>query len=344
MAKCHRRLIIATYRQLLNSPTSCHFAGSLGLRRGAGVRAAEAIPLASKSASIYNPPNKPQLPIGRQYPRGVPSDATGRITHDNKGRELVAKHIVGRRSVGGADEALSPAELDAVAEEGLGRRPEVVAAAALRRGTVGKYDPKTGWTFVYRGLPPEIKDMVAAHEVSHGLDHKVGEFEKLGWTRTIPITKEMRRELKTIYNDLNNSQLAKARAENPDINPADVYWGTGVTPKTFGYRGGHVDREYLAEGIRAAMNNPNYVKTVGPKFYAQLADFFNAHPQYRKIISSTRLAAGLGVLPLLRTIHRRTYKDGLLQLDHAQRRGCPCAGGTHPLSRSGGDLDFDPPR
>src|SRR5882757_10090049 len=81
--------------------------------RGVDMPIAES--LASRSASLYNPPVKPQLPIGAQYPHGVHADATGRLTHDNKGRELVAQYIVGRRTVGGADEALSPAEYDAVA-------------------------------------------------------------------------------------------------------------------------------------------------------------------------------------------------------------------------------------
>jgi hypothetical protein len=30
--------------------------------------------LASRSARLYNPPDKPQLPITAQYPRGVPQD------------------------------------------------------------------------------------------------------------------------------------------------------------------------------------------------------------------------------------------------------------------------------
>src|SRR5258705_9786375 len=95
--------------------------------RGVDMPIAES--LASRSASLYNPPIKPQLPISAQYPHGVPADATGRLTHDNKGRELVARYIVGRSVVGQPEKALTPAQLDALAEKAFGRRPEGVAAS-----------------------------------------------------------------------------------------------------------------------------------------------------------------------------------------------------------------------
>jgi hypothetical protein len=248
--------------------------------------------LASRSASLYNPPVKPQLPIGAQYPHGVHADAIGRLTHDNKGRELVAQYIVGRRTVGGADEALSPAEYDAVAEAILGSRHQVVAASALPRGAVGAYDPNTGRTAVYRGLSAETKDMVAAHELAHGLNDKAGDFVGLRRANSIPIKPGMPRELKTVYNDLNNPYLAAERSRNPDVDPAEVYWGTGVTPeKTFGYGKADALAEYMAEAIRAAVTNPNYMKTVAPNTYAAIADATNSHPILSKIIQFNALAA-----------------------------------------------------
>jgi len=251
--------------------------------------------LASRSASLYNPPAKPQLPIGAQYPRGVPTDATGRLTQDNKGRELVAEYIVGRRTVGGADEALTPAQLDALAEKALGRRPEVVAASSLPRRAVGAYDPNTGRTFVYRGLPSDSKDMIAAHEIAHGLNHKAGDFVGARMTNSIPIRPGMPRELKTVYNDLNNPYLAAERARNSDVNPDEVYWGTGVTPeKTFRYSKADAPAEYMAEAIRAAIADPNYMKTIAPRVYEAIADAVNSHPFLSKIIQFNTLAALLG--------------------------------------------------
>ena len=108
----------------------------------------------------------------------------------------------------------------------------------------------------------------------------------------------MQKELRTVFNDLNNPQLAEARAKNPDVNPAEVYFGTGAKPEDFGYGGSQVAREYMAEAIRAAMTNPNYMKTVTPKTYETIADFFSAHPLWSKHIQFNSLA-GLGLLPLL---------------------------------------------
>lgn len=83
--------------------------------------------LASKSASLYDPPVKPQrlfeldYPPAR-YPHGAPADATGRPTHDIEGRPLVAERVVGRRILGGADEAsrqrnLTPSQRKCLADD-----------------------------------------------------------------------------------------------------------------------------------------------------------------------------------------------------------------------------------
>jgi hypothetical protein len=258
-------------------------------------RAAGESPLASMNPDIYDPPNKPQRPFESDYPparyrKGLPADATGRLTHDTKGRPLIAQYVVGRRAVGGADEALSPAELDAIAEKALGGRYQVVPASALPRGTVGIYDPNTGGILVYKGLPAETKDMVAAHEIAHGINDKGGSYVDRKHANMIPMTPAMLKELKPVYNDLNNRQLALARAKNPTVDPADVWAGTEAAPESYGYRGAHVPAEYMAEAVRAAMVNPNYMKTVAPKTYAAIANSMNSHPWLSKIIQFNTLA------------------------------------------------------
>jgi hypothetical protein len=60
---------------------------------------------------------------------------------------------------------------------------------------------------------------------------KAGEFIGAKLPNSIPVKKGTVNEAKTVYNDLNNSYLAKARAANPDVDPADVYWGTGGRQK-----------------------------------------------------------------------------------------------------------------
>jgi hypothetical protein len=133
--------------------------------------------LASKSARLYNPPAKSPRPFEADYPSGAPADATGRLTADIEGRPLVAERVVGRRTLGGADEALTPAELDAVAKEITGHRPEAVAARQIG-GNAGVFRISSDAAgnslyniLVDRSLLPATKDRVVAHELGHVIDH-----------------------------------------------------------------------------------------------------------------------------------------------------------------------------
>jgi hypothetical protein len=131
---------------------------------------------------------------------------------------------------------------------------------------------------------------VAAHEVSHGIDDLAGEFAGVRRPKTIPVPKGAVNELKTVYNDLNNSYLAKARSQNPDVDPNAIYWSTGVTPETtFGYSKKDAPFEYMAEAIRAYMADPNYLKTVAPKTAAAIREAVNSHPILSKIIQFNAL-------------------------------------------------------
>jgi hypothetical protein len=266
--------------------------------------------LASKSARLYNPPVKSPRLFEGDYPSGAPADATGRLTHDIEGRPLVAERVVGRRTLGGADEALTPAGIDAVAQAVVGKYPESVAASALPRGAAGAYVRAQGphgidrGILVRRDLPADVKDRVAAHELSHAIDQFAGDIVGPGQvepTRMIPRKPGMPSELKTVYNDLNNSYLAAARKQNPDVDPEKVYWGTGVTPeKTFGYAKADAPAEYMAEAIRAYLADPNYIKTVAPKAAAAIREAVNSNPRLSRAIQFNTilgLAAMNGIDP-----------------------------------------------
>jgi hypothetical protein len=225
--------------------------GSQATRIGRGLadRVASVLqnPFASKSARLYNPPDKPQIPIEVPYPRGVPVDATGRITHDPEGRQLVARYVAGRRMVAGRDEPLAPTEVVAAATQTLGRHPEAVAASQIG-GDAGRFvattDRRSGrvrhdilWN---RGLAPAQAEKVVAHETGHLISAKVGE---------IP-TEGLHDELRQLYNTLNTGQERTRHL-------------TG--PQHLGYSGADVPKEYMAEAIRAYLANPNYIKTVAQK-------------------------------------------------------------------------------
>ncbi|MBT4701120.1 MAG: hypothetical protein HOB79_08575, partial [Rhodospirillaceae bacterium] len=93
--------------------------------------------LASRSARLYNAPDRSARPFEADYPDGVQTDDAGRLTQDIEGRPIQdGSRVVGRRMVGGKDEALSPKEFDAIATEATGGPAEKVAIPGNDMGRV----------------------------------------------------------------------------------------------------------------------------------------------------------------------------------------------------------------
>jgi hypothetical protein len=145
---------------------------------------------------------------------------------------------------------------------------------------------KLGRTFVnrYTGQPVGIDldrslnasdvPKVLAHEIGHAIDQIAG---------NIP-TKGLSRELKAVYNTLNNPNRAGADA---------VSWGKPFRPQDLGHEGDEVGREYIVEAIRAYMADPNYLKTVAPNV-ARAIRAINDHPTLSKFIQFNTVAGLLG--------------------------------------------------
>jgi hypothetical protein len=249
------------------------------LARSVGVGAGEVIddvlPVVSSRGAGYNPPTVEPRPFDKDYPSGARTDEQGNLTHDIDGKPLVAprNRIAGRREgMGGDDEAISPAEFDAIAKEGTGRNTATVAPgdAGLPRGALGAVhvDRHTGApkaTVLSKDLDP-ITDpdkfaAVYGHEIGHVVDQLAGEISDTG----------LKTELKALYNTLNNSN------RSPDGTGA-ASWGKPATPQGSGYKGDDVPREFMAEAIRAYMADPNYLKTVAPKTAAAIRKAVNSNP------------------------------------------------------------------
>jgi hypothetical protein len=237
--------------------------------------ASDANLLASRSAGMYNPPVKPPRPFEADYPFGAPSDVAGNLSRDIDGRNLTARIVVGRRTVGGADEALTPAQLDAAGTAIVGKVPESLPASALPRNTVGAYRVTRGpdgperRITVLSSLDQAAKNKVSAHEFGHAIDDLAGEIPTAGLSD----------ELKSLYNTLNTG---RERSRNL----------TG--PQHFGYAGDDISREYIAEAIRAYIADPNYIKTVAPKPAARIREFVNSNPRLNKIIQFNSVAVPAG--------------------------------------------------
>ncbi|MCL4183751.1 MAG: hypothetical protein KJ011_09930 [Burkholderiaceae bacterium] len=194
---------------------------------------------ASKSASIYDPKPLPQRPFEHDYPNAgaAGGDGSGRVAVDVDGRPITAQFVAGRRTPGGMDEGLSRVDEDRIAVL-LGIR----AATAPRRGAdlggdFGRYVHHDRRLIVDQALPFEQSGRVFSHELGHALDRHVQMPIGPGGSK-IP-TDGLSRELRRIYEDLNTAGNFKP--------------GRGATPKTFAYKGDDIDRELMAEAIRAYM-------------------------------------------------------------------------------------------
>lgn len=80
--------------------------------------------------------------------RDVAERAGTRLARDIDGRDLVAEHVVGRRVVGGEDQAFPAPQYDALTAAGTGRSAQAVPA-----GTMGQ---ELGRTFTKAGRPVAV--------------------------------------------------------------------------------------------------------------------------------------------------------------------------------------------
>ncbi len=220
----------------------------------------------SRNALIYDPPPRPVRDISADYPNGAPQDALGRITYDMDGRPIRAAFVAGRTSEAGILPESGVLENLAAISQGLyGAAPQAVAAREIG-GDAGRFTSRpnidgTGRDYFInydKNLPPPKAASVQAHEIAHGIDELAGRIDTSG----------LKGELQTVYHDLNN----------PNPSPTAKQW----TPQAAGYKGSDVDREYIAEAVRAYMTDPNYMKTVAP----------NTAVAIRKAVNSNALISG----------------------------------------------------
>jgi hypothetical protein len=229
-------------------------------RPAAAAAPTEAKILDSRSARLYNPTTKPPRPFSADYPGRGAADEAGRLQFDIDGRPLTGAHISGRRLVRGADEAILPSQFAAVSEGSTGKVHQALGARALPRGTVGAYREIQGRDGPERSigylktLAPPAAEKVIAHELGDALDEMSGQISTVG----------LNTERRQLYNTLNTGQERSNRL-------------TG--PQHLGYRGDDIQRELMAEAIRASMINPNYIKTVAPRPAARIRASVNGNPR-----------------------------------------------------------------
>lgn len=67
-----------------------------------------------------------------------------------------------------------------------------------------------------------------------------------------------------------------------------------MQPENFGYQGDDIQRELIAEAIRAYMRDPNYIKSVAPDVATLIREHVNVSPNLNRIVQFN--SAGAGVL------------------------------------------------
>lgn len=257
--------------------------------------------------SLYDPPSKPPRPFEADYPAGAAADATGRLLADIEGRPLVARTVVGRRVVGGPEEALSPEGAYALAESLTGTSPKAVAGREIGGGAgrlVTTTDRRSGQVLdrqilTNRALTALQEPRAIAHETGHVIADIAGVIPTAGLVR----------DLDQIY-----STLADGR-----LRPSNL-----TRPKHFGYSDADAPRELMAEAIRAYLADPNYLKTVAPSVAARIRGAVNNNPESSPHIQFNAVAP-MPFDPLSSSHRARTLARLSVQFRHATSAPTPIA-------------------
>jgi len=218
-----------------------------------------------KTEAGYIPPaSASPRPFRDDYPRAPEGDTGSRLTTDIEGRPLGARYVAGRREVGGHDVALTPEEILDIAQS-LGS-VRTVPKRELPRNSFGEYVPSIGEVRIRDGMSPEATGLTLAHETGHLLDDTLR-------FRNRPIDLEGSAvAARKVYSDLAGGDLDA-------IMPRHFR-----TPAMFGYSQAQARDEYIAEALRAYMQNPDYMKRTAPKLAAAIRGSVNADPHVSKFI------------------------------------------------------------
>ncbi len=234
----------------------------------------------SRAIRMYNPPRIWQRPFKWDYRTPPRTDESGRLLHDIEGRPLRANFIAGRRFAEKADVALSPDDIRQAIDQLPIRYAEIPGipiegevnerVVGLYHGYPSRHGP-AGDMFVKSTLDPEDRDFARAHEFGHVIDHFTGILSK-------KLTDQEIAELRKVYT---TGRAGPRKTLYPQ-------------PEDFGYPKDEVNRELVAEGVRAYMANPNYFKMVAPRTAAKIREAVNRRLSLKRVIQFNSLgAAGL---------------------------------------------------
>ena len=227
---------------------------------------------------LIDPPLLEQRPFNLDYPVRPQTDGSLQLAKDIEGRELHARFIAGRRTWGGPDEGLTPKDVNQILRE-LAIR---VKTMDLEQGVLGRYvkfgadlDDAPRHVHLSPRLTPRERDLTKLHELGHALD------DFLGWasSKLEPNSKVMD-QLRMVYGRIRTGPTGE--------------WFTRQ-PERYYYTPEQVPKELMAEGLRAYIRNPNFMKRIAPDAARMIWALVNEHPVLSKVIQFNSLA-GAGIL------------------------------------------------
>lgn len=235
------------------------------------------------------PPSAPARPFEVDYPSGASADATGRLTRDIDGRPIHPDaFIVGRRNLGGPDEALpsTQAAVDAITERLFGTRPQSVARGQIAHRSDGQASIRPGSDrteynfFVADDLSPAAKTIVSRHELGHGIDYAAA------GRSGIPLD-GIKKQGNAAYNDMNNPLRHHVRAK-PESNVRPKYH---LTPEANGYTRSDAAGEITADAVSWYLANPSSMKQYNPALAHRIREYVNTSPVLRDKLHLNSFAA-----------------------------------------------------
>ncbi len=234
----------------------------------------------SRAIGMFKPPRIWQRPFNWDYRTPPRTDESGRLLFDIEGRPLRANFIAGRRFADKPDVPLSADEIRQAIDQlpiRYAETPGIPIKGKVNEGVVGLYQGypsgrgPAGNMFVKSTLSPEDRDLTRAHEFGHVIDHFTGILSK-------KLTDQEIAELRKVYTTLR-------------AGPRKTLY---PQPEDFGYPENQVNRELVAEGVRAYLTNPNYFKMVAPRTAAKIREAASRKRSLKRVIQFNSLgAAGL---------------------------------------------------
>lgn len=223
----------------------------------------EIVILDSRRHRIFAPPNKSQRPFEADYTNGVKAgdvDREGNLLVDRNNRPFnPGDKIFGRRTLGGDDVRASHKDFRELIKRLLGKPIKVVPRQQLNGSAAIEYFPNTNTPKDLNvadnlDLSKSRSKHIINHEGSHLVDILMGR---------APMPPAVEKEAQSVY-----STLATGKENLPKL----------TLPTDHNYSGPDIRNELVGEVIRAALYNPNFMKTDAPKTYEWLADLFVKNP------------------------------------------------------------------